>query len=99
MKREPQGRNFGVINDLQPLFEKWVEHHKSTLLSKGVTLKKRLSLHLHKVLTWSNKVSPQTFQMVPVLVKCKYVLTHRGCDSEGDGIVECDGMHCKILSH
>jgi hypothetical protein len=31
-------------------------------LSKGGTLKKRPSPHLHKVSTWSNKVSPWTLQ-------------------------------------
>jgi hypothetical protein len=30
------------------------------LLAKGSTSKKRLSLHLQKVPTWSHKVSPQT---------------------------------------
>jgi hypothetical protein len=36
---------------------------RSALLAKGGTSKKRLSLHLHKVLTQSNnKVSPRTFQ-------------------------------------
>jgi hypothetical protein len=32
------------------------------LLTKGGTSKKRPSLHFHKVLTLSNKVSPQTLQ-------------------------------------
>jgi hypothetical protein len=32
----------------------------SELLAKGGTLKKRLSPHLHKVLTWSNKDSSKT---------------------------------------
>jgi len=31
---------------------------RSASLAKGGTLKKRPSSHLHKVLTWSNKVSP-----------------------------------------
>jgi hypothetical protein len=35
---------------------------RSALLSKRDTSKKRLSLHLHKVLTQSNKASPWTFQ-------------------------------------
>jgi hypothetical protein len=35
---------------------------RSASLAKGGTSKKRLSLHLHKVPTWSNKVSPQTLQ-------------------------------------
>jgi hypothetical protein len=34
---------------------------RSESLAKGGTLKKRLSPHLNKVLTWSNKVSPRTF--------------------------------------
>jgi hypothetical protein len=36
---------------------------RSALLAKRGTSKKRPSLHLHKVPTWSNKVSPWTFQM------------------------------------
>jgi hypothetical protein len=35
---------------------------RNALLVKGGTSKKRLSLHLHKLLTQSNKVSPRTFQ-------------------------------------
>jgi hypothetical protein len=31
---------------------------KSASLAKGVTSKKRLSPHLHKVPTWNNYVSP-----------------------------------------
>jgi hypothetical protein len=33
---------------------------RSALLVRGGTSKTRLSPHLHKVLTWSNKVSPWT---------------------------------------
>jgi hypothetical protein len=40
---------------------------RSALLAKGGTLKKRLSPHLHKVLTWSNKVSPLTLQIALTL--------------------------------
>jgi hypothetical protein len=36
---------------------------RSALFAKGGTLKKRLSPHLHKVLTRGNKVSPQTLQI------------------------------------
>jgi len=36
---------------------------RSALLAKGGTSKKRLSPHLHKVPTQSNRVSPQTLQM------------------------------------
>jgi hypothetical protein len=36
---------------------------RSTLLAKGGTSKKRLSLHFHKLLIQSNKASPWTFQM------------------------------------
>jgi hypothetical protein len=43
------------------VFEKWVEHCKKCI-AKGGTSKKRLSLHLCKVLTPSNKVSPWTLQ-------------------------------------
>jgi hypothetical protein len=39
---------------------------RSALLSKGGTLKKRPSLHLHKVPTQSSKVNPRTFQMALV---------------------------------
>jgi hypothetical protein len=35
---------------------------RSALLAKEGTLKKRPSPHLHKVLTQSNKVSPQTLE-------------------------------------
>jgi hypothetical protein len=40
---------------------------RSALLAKGGTSKKRLSLHLHEVLTQTNKVSPQTLQMALIL--------------------------------
>jgi hypothetical protein len=36
---------------------------RSVALAKGGISKKKPSLHLHKVPTWSNKVSPQTLQM------------------------------------
>jgi hypothetical protein len=39
----------------------------SAMLAKGGTSKKRPSLHLHKVLIWSNKVSPRTFQTALIL--------------------------------
>jgi len=39
---------------------------RNALLAKGGILKRRPSLHLHKVLTWSNEVSPQTLQMALV---------------------------------
>jgi hypothetical protein len=42
---------------------------RSASIGKGGTSKKRLSPHLHKVPTWSNKVSPQTFQMFLVYLK------------------------------
>jgi hypothetical protein len=45
---------------------------RSVLLAEGGTSKKRLSPHLHKVPTWSNKVSPLTFQMALVNVVRKY---------------------------
>jgi hypothetical protein len=35
---------------------------RSASLAKGSTLKKILSLHLHKVLIWSNKASSRTSQ-------------------------------------
>jgi hypothetical protein len=40
----------------------WWNIVRSTSFAKGGTSKKRLSLHLHKVVTWSNKVSPWTLQ-------------------------------------
>jgi hypothetical protein len=45
---------------------------RSALLTKGCTLKKRPSLHLHGVPTWNNKVSPQTLQMALVYGKASY---------------------------
>jgi hypothetical protein len=36
---------------------------RSAWLAMGGTLKKRPSLHLHRVPTWSNKVSPWSLQM------------------------------------
>jgi hypothetical protein len=45
---------------------------RSAWLAKGGTLKKRLSLHLHKVLTQSNKVSPRTSQMVLIITATLY---------------------------
>jgi hypothetical protein len=39
---------------------------RNALLSKGGTSKKRPSTHLHKIPTWSNKVSPWTLQMALV---------------------------------
>jgi hypothetical protein len=48
---------------------------RSALLAKGGTLKKKPSLHLHKVPTWSNKVSPWTLQTALVYV-CVYVHVH-----------------------
>jgi hypothetical protein len=47
---------------------------RSASLAKGGTLRKRLSPHLHKVLTQSNKVGPWTLQMAlvygPQRLKC-----------------------------
>jgi hypothetical protein len=40
---------------------------RSVLLAKGGTLKKRSSLHLHKVLTQSNKLSPRTFETALII--------------------------------
>jgi hypothetical protein len=40
---------------------------RSASLSKGDTSKKRPSLHLHKVPTRSNRVSPQTIQTAHIL--------------------------------
>jgi hypothetical protein len=41
---------------------------RSALFAKGGTSKKRPSLHLHKVLTWNNKVSPQTLQTALIII-------------------------------
>jgi hypothetical protein len=58
-----------AANGLQHVFEKWVERFvRSASLVKGGTSKRRPSPHLYKVPTRSNKVNPQTFQMVLVLV-------------------------------
>jgi len=40
---------------------------RSSLLAKGGTSRKRLSSHLHYVLTQSNKVSPRALQTAVVL--------------------------------
>jgi hypothetical protein len=50
---------------------------RSALLAKGGTLKKRLSPHLHKVLTRSNKVSPGTLQMA--LIDGMYTSNEEKC--------------------
>jgi hypothetical protein len=49
---------------------------RSALLAKGGTLEKIPSLHLPKVPTWSNKVSPQTFQMALVLIHVLFCFCH-----------------------
>jgi hypothetical protein len=71
MKRELQGKKF------------WSDHHicstflrsgwsivRSKLLAKGVTSKKRPSLHLHKVPTWSNKWVHELYK------QSLYIVTH-----------------------
>jgi len=55
---------------------------RSASLAKGGTSKKRLSPHIHKVPTRSNKVSPRTLQTAPVIWECKYRL-NRGVTGEG----------------
>jgi hypothetical protein len=45
---------------------------RSALLAKGGTSKKRPSPHLHKVLTWSNKVSPWTLLMTLICPQLEY---------------------------
>jgi hypothetical protein len=67
-KRSPTARYFKVIDGLQHVFEKWVEHCKKCIAHQWGTLKKRPSLHLHKVPIQSNKVSPQTLQTTLVHV-------------------------------
>jgi hypothetical protein len=42
---------------------------RSSSLAKAGILKKRPSRHLHKIPTWSNKVSPQTLQMAFLLIQ------------------------------
>jgi hypothetical protein len=61
-KGSSKERNFEVINSLQHIFKKGWNVVKNALLGKRGTLKKRLSLHLHKVLTPINKVSQWTLQ-------------------------------------
>jgi hypothetical protein len=46
-------------------------------LSKGGTSKKRLSLHLNKVLTWNNKVSPWTLQTALVILRWGLAVTNK----------------------
>jgi hypothetical protein len=58
-KRSSEARNFEVINSLQHVFEKWVEHLRCALLAKGGTLEKRPSLHLHKVPTCVHELFKQ----------------------------------------
>jgi hypothetical protein len=45
---------------------------RSALLAKGGTSKKRPLLHLHKIPTRSNKVIPETLQMVLGPCICQY---------------------------
>jgi hypothetical protein len=63
-KWSSEARSFKVINGLQQVFKKWLRIIRSSSLAKGSTSKKRPSPHLHKVLTQSNKVSPQTLKTV-----------------------------------
>jgi hypothetical protein len=65
MKRESEARNFEVI--CITFLRSGLSIVRSASLAKGGTLKKRPSLHLHKVLTQSNKVNPQTLQMALIL--------------------------------
>jgi hypothetical protein len=64
MKRELQGKKFQSNQQSASTFSRsgW-SVVRSAFLAKGGTLKKRLSPHLHKALTWSNKVSRQTLQI------------------------------------
>jgi hypothetical protein len=63
MKRELRGKNFEVINDLQHVFEKWVERCKKCIACQGrYFVKETVTSHFYKVPTRSNKVSPRTFQ-------------------------------------
>jgi hypothetical protein len=57
-----QARNFEVINGLQQVSRSGWSVVRSASLDKGGTSKKRPSLHLHKVPTRSNKLSPRTLQ-------------------------------------
>jgi len=47
-----------VINCLLQVLRNGWSIVRSALLAKGGNMKKSLSPHLHKVPTWSNKVSP-----------------------------------------
>jgi hypothetical protein len=69
MKKELQGKKFWID---QQSVKKWVESCKKCIACQGGTSKRRPSLHLHKVLTRSNKVSPQTLQVA--LVICSQTL-------------------------
>jgi hypothetical protein len=69
MKRECQGKKTAcsaILLKLVTIYSTFLGSGWSTVriasLAKGGTLKKRPLQHLHKVLTQSNKVSPQIFQ-------------------------------------
>jgi hypothetical protein len=76
-----------VIKGLQHVFEKWVQHCRSASLAKGGTLKKRLAPHLHKVLTWSNKVNPQTLQKALICNKSFSHSEHFKTVTLGKGVI------------
>jgi hypothetical protein len=91
MKRELWGKEFWSDQWLAACFLRngW-SIVRSASLAKGGALKKRPSLHLHKVLTLSNKASPQTLQTafvhwvmtvehVHCLVHLDIILTENGC--------------------
>jgi hypothetical protein len=70
MKRELRRKKFRNDQEVCSTFSRsgW-SVVRSASLGKGSTPKKRPSLHLHKVPTRSNKVSPRTFQTALVQLK------------------------------
>jgi hypothetical protein len=58
---------------------------KGSLLAKGHTLKKTLSLHLHEVLTWSNKVNHE-------LCKWPLYMEWGGIATEVEGMYYCTNL-------
>jgi hypothetical protein len=87
MKRKLWGKKFrSDLSGLQHVFKKWVEHYKKCIVCQGRYFEKRWSLHLHKVLTGSNKVSlikhPSFIwlYLLNFVVKYKFFSFHLFCE-------------------
>jgi hypothetical protein len=63
-KGSSKARNFEVINSLQHVFEKWVEHWKKYITCQGRYLKEKKKRRERETITTpsQNKVIPQTLQ-------------------------------------